>query len=730
MTARSGSPDDLETARSRRLKALATLVAGPRAKFAVLLGVIGVLFLAAPLGGKIGDVEDNGPTSQMPRGAESTHVEEELPAFNADGAQTAAVVFTRDGGLTDADREAIDATRGELAEHAADGTVAEPRISDDGEAATFALGLNASEDGFLDRFEELSDVVDERAPDGVAVEITGPAATMYDSVKAFGGVDGKILGASILVVAILLLLTYRSPVLWMVPLLGIGVAMMLSQAAIYLLAKHVDLPVDGQSGGILPILVFGVGTDYALLLIARYREELHLYADRHSAMRRAIRRAGPAILASASTVVVGLSCLMLADINSTRSLGAVSALGVGFAAVAMLTVLPMLLVLLGRWVFWPFIPRIDEQALAQGVTDTADASRWHGAWGRIAGVVSRAPRTVWTLSVVALAALAVSTVGLNVGTNDEQKFATTPDSVTGQQMLAEHFPAGSSAPAEVLSDATAADEVGRTIADVDGVERVSAPQPSVDGQRVRFEATLTDAADTPNAESTIETLRTDLDRVDGAAAIVGGPTAETMDIAAAASHDEWLVFPIVLIVVVLVLMALLRAVVGPLVLLGTVLLSYVAALGAGGLLMRAMGFDAVDVSLPLLAFVFLVALGVDYTIFLMSRVREEVARVGHAEGVTRGLIVTGGVITSAGLVLAATFSVLAVMPTVFMIGLGVVVALGVLLDTFVVRSLLVPALAMEIGSRFWAPSRQGRDGSQSAAESASKRARFPSISAR
>jgi putative drug exporter of the RND superfamily len=685
---------------------IATLAAGPRAKFAVLLGVIGVLFLAGPLAGKVGDVEDNGPTSQLPRGAESTRVEEELPAFDADQVQTAAVVFARDGGLTGADRDAVAETRSDLAAYAVDGQVAEPRISDDGEAATLLLGMDTEPDGWFDRFEDVRAAVDANAPDGLETKVTGPAATIYDSVSVFDGVDGRILGASIVVVAILLLLTYRSPVLWLVPLLSIGVAMALSQAAIYLLGKHADLPVDGQSGGILPILVFGVGTDYALLLIARYREELHLYADRHAAMRRAIRRAGPAILASASTVVLGLSCLMLADINSTRSLGAVCALGVGFAAVAMVTVLPMLLTLLGRWVFWPFVPRIDEQALAEGADDT-DTTRWHGAWARVAGVVSRRPRAVWTLTAVGLAALAVSTIGLNVGTSDEQKFATTPDSVTGQRLLAEHFPAGSAAPAEVLADASTAGEVRETIAAVEGVERVSPPLASVDGERVRFEAVLTDAADSPGAEATVETLRSELDSVDGAGALVGGPTAEAMDVAAAASHDAWLVIPVVLIVVVLVLMALLRAVVGPLVLLGTVLLSYAAALGAGGLLMRAMGFDAVDVSLPLLAFVFLVALGVDYTIFLMSRVREEVGRIGHRAGVVRGLVATGGVITSAGLVLAGTFSVLAVMPIVFMIGLGVVVALGVLLDTFVVRSLLVPALALEVGSRFWAPSRRG-----------------------
>jgi RND superfamily putative drug exporter len=692
--------------RRRRFAGLASIPGGRRSKFLVLLGVVGVILLAGPLAGQVGDVEENGPTSQLSRDAESTKVEAQLPAFDSDGVETAAVVYARDGGLTGADRQAITETREALREYAADGAVAPPDFSADGVAATLVLGIDTEDDAVFGRFEDLRATVDAAAPDGLDAKVTGPAATIYDSVSVFDGIDGRILGASVLVVAVLLLLTYRSPVLWLIPLLSIGVAMVLSQAVIYLLGKHAGLPVDGQSGGILPILVFGVGTDYALLLIARYREELHEHADRHVAMRIALRRASPAILASSATVVLGLSCLLFADINSTRSLGAVCAIGVGFAAVAMLTVLPMLLTLLGRWVFWPFIPYADAAATsAPGFDDTA-------AWARIARVVTAAPRMIWTVSAVALAALALSTIGLDVGTDDEQRFSTTPDSVAGQRVLAEHFPAGSAAPTVIVADASHAESVRDAIAGVDGVERVADPRRSADGQRLHYEAFLTDAADTPEAEDTVRALRSALDGVDDTA-LVGGPTAKAMDTAAAAERDAWVVIPVVLIVVVLVLMALLRAVVGPLVLLGTVLLSYAAALGAGGLLMHAMGFDAVDVSLPLLAFVFLVALGVDYTIFLMSRVREEAGRVGHRDGVVRGLIATGGVITSAGLVLAATFSVLTVMPIVFMIGLGVVVALGVLLDTFVVRSLLVPALALEIGPRFWAPSRLGSDGSQS-----------------
>ena len=688
--------------RSSVLGRLASIPAGRHSKIAVLIGVIAVVFLASPLAGKIADVEDNDATTMLPRGAQSTEVEEELPTFDADGVATAAVVFERDGGVTAGDERAIADIREALVEYASDGRVASPTVADDGQAVLLTFGLQMQTEDSFDRFEDVRAAVDEGAPPGLEAEVTGPAAINYDSISVFSGVDGRILGASIAVVAVLLLLTYRSPVLWMVPLASIGVAMTVSQAGIYLLAKHLDLPVDGQSGGILPILVFGVGTDYALLLIARYREELHVYADRHRAMRRALRAASPAILASAATVVLGLSVLMLADINSTRSLGAVCAVGVAGAAVAMLTVLPMVLTLLGRWVFWPFIPRVD---VADGAAARGDLNRWHGGWAKLARSIGRSPRAAWVASAAVLAALAISVVGLNVGTDNSEMFRSTPESVSGQKTMTEHFPAGDAAPADVIANADQADAVRDAIADVDGVADVGSAQQSANQERVRLQATLEAGADTEAAEQTIRDLRDDLETVDGADAIVGGTTAQAVDSGDAASRDARVVIPTVLAVVVVILMLLLRAVVGPLVLLGTVLLSYVAALGAGGLLMRAMGMDAVDISLPLLGFVFLVSLGVDYTIFLMSRVREEVDRYGHRAGVERGLVATGAVITSAGLVLAATFSVLAVTPTVFMIGLGVVVALGVLLDTFVVRSLLVPALALDIGERFWWPRR-------------------------
>ncbi len=679
---------------------LSRLLTGSRTTYVALIVLVGIVLLAGPLAGKVADVEENGPTSVLPRGAESTLVEEQLPGFATDGVQPAVVVWERDGGLTADDRAALDDVRRDAEDGmAAPGSVTEPRVSEDGESATVAVGIDITEDDSFDSIEQLRADAAAAAPDGVSSHLTGPAALFYDEISVFDGLDTTILLASVLVVAVLLLLTYRSPVLWVLPLVTIGVAMVLSQAAIYLLAEHADLPVDGQSGGILPILVFGVGTDYALLLVSRYREQLALSPDRHVAMALAVRRTAPAVLASAGTVALGLACLLLADLNSTRSLGAVGAIGVAGAAVAMLSVLPVLMVLLGRWVFWPYVPHVGD---AVHTDDHAD--RGARRWQRLAALLERRARPVWVGTAAVLGVLALSVGALDVGTGDAGAFRENPDSVVGQRVLSEHFAAGSSAPAYVVTDADSADAVVRAVASTPGVAGVSPSRPAADGSSVLLQTVLADAPDSAAAEGTVEALRTELDAV-GGDALVGGPTAETLDVAQASRDDAMLVIPAVLAVVLLVLVLLLRAVVGPLVLLGTVLLSYVTALGVGGLVMGAMGIRAVDVSLPLLAFVLLVTLGVDYTIFLMSRVREEALAHGHAAGVRRGLVSTGGVVTSAGIVLAATFGVTWQLPIVFIVGIGVVVSLGILIDTFVVRSLLVPALALDLGDRFWWPSR-------------------------
>jgi RND superfamily putative drug exporter len=689
--------------------ALLTAPAGPRSKYLIAAAVVAVVALAGPLAGSIEDVEDNESTSRLPRGAQSTQVEQELADFNADGILGVTAVYTREGGLSEADMQAIEADRLALAGIAYEDKLTAPRLADDGEAAVLTFGMEA--EASFDRFDEVREIVGTDRPDGLLSQVTGPMAALYDSVEVFGNIDVTILGASLIVVTLLLLLTYRSPVMWLLPILSIGVAMTVSQAIIYLLAQHAGLPVNGMSGGLLPILVFGVGTDYALLLVARYREELHRYEDRHVAVAVAMRRAGPAIIASAATVSLGLACLLLADLNNIRSLGAVGAIGVAVAAVAMLTVLPLLLTLLGRWVFWPLTPRAEppppiepREPRAPDAACAADPVNGGGrGWQAVASRVTRSPRPVWLVTAVILAGLGLASVGLNIGVPAAEQFRAPPESVVGQDMLEQHFPAGTSAPVLVIANSSAADEVREVVASTDGVTQASAPGPSAAGERVIITATLANTPDSEAAEATVAEMRGRLASVDGAGAIVGGQTAQTLDVEESSVTDALTVIPAVLAVVLLVLFALLRAIVGPVLLLASVVLSYFAALGLGALAMRSMGFDALDVTLPLLSFVILVALGVDYTIFLMSRVREEALRRGTTDGVRVGLVATGGVITSAGLVLASTFGVLTVLPVVFMIGMGAVVALGILLDTFVVRSLLVPALTADLGHRFWWP---------------------------
>lgn len=515
-----------------------------------------------------------------------------------------------------------------------------------------------------------------------------------------------------LVVTALLLITYRSPVLWLFPLLSVGFAAVLTQASTYLLAEHASLPVDPQSAGVLMVLVFGVGTDYALLLIARYREELHRHEDRHLAMRIALTRSGPAVLASAGTIAVGLACLALADINSSRSLGLVGAVGVVCAFLAMVTVLPALLVLAGRWVFWPFVPR------------SGTARKERTVWSRIGGLVARRPRWSWLMSVAVTGVLALSTAGISLGLTQSEMFQDKPESVVAQERLSEHFPSGASDPAQIVTRTGAAAEVRTAAAGVDGVARVEpGGDRTPDGSLTMLSVVLEDAPDSDAAKDTVDALRTAVHAVDGADALVGGTTAESLDTARAADRDLTTVVPVVLLVVLAVLIGLLRALVAPVLLLATVVVSYLAALGASSLLFEhVLGYAGVDWSIPLMGFVFLVALGIDYNIFLMHRVREETARLGVTRGVLEGLTSTGGVITSAGVVLAATFAVFAGLPLVTMAQMGVLVGIGVLLDTFLVRTVMVPALALDLGQRFWWPGKLFRTAPRSGGDAGSGRA--------
>ncbi|MFF0513227.1 MMPL family transporter [Streptomyces sp. NPDC004250] len=673
------------------LRRVARAPGGRRGKWSVLAAWLIVAVALGPLAGRLGDVEDSGANAFLPHGAESARVNTELERFRTDTLMPAVVVHTGAGAQAQAA-----ADRPVLARYAAEGEEVSPPVpSEDGDALMTVVPLD-SEDDITAKIDELRDQVGANAPPGVDVVVGGPAGSLTDQVAVFDSLDSTLMIATGLVVAVLLLITYRSPALWLLPLLSVGFAAVLTQVCTYLLARYAGLPVDPQSAGVLMVLVFGVGTDYALLLIARYREELHRHADRHEAMRIALVRSGPAVLASAATIAAGLACLGFADINSSRSLGLVGAVGVVCAFLAMVTVLPALLVITGRWVFWPFVPR-----------EGTPARSSRTVWSRVGAAVALRPRWSWLMSVAVTGALALSVAGISMGLTQAQMFQDEPESVVAQERISAHYPSGASDPAKIVTDTGQADAVRRAAADVEGVARMEpGGDRSPDGTLTLLSVVLADTPDSERAEDTVDTLRDAVHGVAGADALVGGTTAQNLDTQRAAGRDLTTVVPIVLLVVLAVLVWLLRALVAPVLLLATVVLSYLAALGASNLLFEhLLGFAGVDWSIPLMGFVFLVALGIDYNIFLMHRVREETARLGHTRGVLEGLTSTGGVITSAGIVLAATFAVFAGLPLVTMAQMGVLVGIGVLLDTFLVRTVLVPALALDLGRWFWWPGR-------------------------
>ncbi|WP_051712462.1 MMPL family transporter [Spirillospora albida] len=677
---------------------VASLIAGRRTKWAVLALWVVLLAALGPLAGKLGDVEENDAAAWLPAGAESTKVVELQEQFREDETMLAVIVYERPSGITAADRAKATADIAAIDRLPGTEKAQGPFPSKDGKALQTLIPI-AGEDELIDVVDESRDLV-KRGPPGLAAHITGPAGGGADQFAVFETIDGFLLMAAGAVVIILLLIIYRSPTLWFVPVLSAVFALGLAQAVVYLLAKNAGLTVNGQSAGILTVLVFGVATDYALLLVARYREELHRHEDRHEAMAFALHRAAPAIIASAATVAVGLLCLMVAEMNSTAGMGPVAAAGVITALASMTTLLPALLVIFGRWLFWPLVPRYDAKYLAPEAFEAE-----HGIWSRIAAFVGRHPRALWAATSVGLAALLFGLGSLNAnGLSNEGQFTGRPDSIVGAEVVARHFPAGSGDPAVVIAKAAASDEVAAAITKTPGIAELGRPA-TVNGY-VQYEATLRAAADSKAAQDTIDRLRDAVHAVPSADAKVGGTTATTLDINRASDRDNMLIIPIVLAVVFLILVLLLRALVAPLLMMATVVLSFLASLGACALIFKhVFGFEGTDTGFPLLAFIFLVALGVDYNIFLMHRVREEAQSLGTRRGIQRGLTVTGGVITSAGLVLAATFAALATLPLVSMAEMGFVVAFGVLLDTLIVRSLLLPALSYDIGRRIWAPSR-------------------------
>ncbi|MGY1753255.1 MMPL family transporter [Blastococcus sp. SYSU D01042] len=679
-------------------RTFASKVSHRRFKWVILVFWLVLAAASGPLAGALTDEQDNEVSSWLPGDAESTRAIELQAELGSDpDVIQAVVVYERTSGLTDDDLVAItdDATAfGGLED--LDGEIVGPILSEDGEAAELVVPLNMGAEGW----EAIAPLVDDMrevaadGPDGLDTWVTGPAGNAADSSEAFEGIDGALLFAALGVVILILLFTYRSPVLWILPIFSSVVALFCSQALITLLARHADLTVNAQSASILTVLVIGAGTDYALLLVARYREELRLHADRHEAMTEAVHRAGPGVLASGGTVILGMLCLVFATMNSTAGLGPVAAIGVGVTLVVLMTLLPALLVICGRWVFWPVRP-------ALGSPEPSAT----GFWSRVGGLIKPRPRAVWIVTTVLLLAASLGLFGLDAkGLSQADGFRGTPESITGEEVASRHFPASAGNPVYVLTTAADADDVAAATLATEGIEATADPQ--LTGDAALIEATLADPADSQAAYDTIDRLRAELDDVGDGEALVGGNTAVNLDVQTASQRDNRVIIPLIMGVVLLVLGVLLRAVVAPLILIATVVLSYGAALGISALIFDwALGVGTTDSSFPLFVFVFLVALGIDYNIFLMTRVREEAHDHGTRRAALIGLAATGGVITSAGLVLAATFAVLGTLPLTFLTQLGIAVALGVLLDTIVVRSVLVTALNLDVGRHMWWPSR-------------------------
>ncbi|MFJ4242172.1 MMPL family transporter [Streptomyces iakyrus] len=682
----------------------------------VWLGVGGTL---GPYAGKLGEVATNDQAAFLPRSAESTRVLEARAAFDRSETVPAVVVWTADGERFTQERRA-EAGRAVAALAGKPGVVGRPSpalLSDDREAIQAVVQL---EPDLGDELPTVLDAVREAAravPDTTA-QIAGPAASQADLSDAFAGIDGLLLGVALGAVLLILLLVYRSVLLPFLIILGSVFALGLACAVVYALAERDVVRVDGQVQGILSILVIGAATDYALLLAARFREELALRGDRSGAAVAAVRRSFGAVTASAATVALGLLALLASDLTNNRALGPVGAIGIGCALLVTLTFLPAALALLGRAAYWPSRPKPPEES-GEGT----------GVWRRVARTVNGRPRRTWAVTALVLAVFAAFSPSLSSkGVPLDEIFVNDAPSVAAQATLGEHFPGGSGNPAVVIADAGRAAEVTAAARSTEGVASAGAVSASgrpgageplaVDG-RVRIDATLEAAADSDAAKETVERLRTRVHAVPGADALVGGYTAQQYDTQQTAARDRTVIVPIVLAVILLILMLLLRSLLVPVLLVATVGLNFLATLGVSALVFQhLLGFGGTDASVPLYGFVFLVALGVDYNIFLMSRVREEALAHGNRQGVLRGLTTTGGVITSAGVVLAATFAALMVIPLAFLVQIAFIVAFGVLLDTLVVRSLLVPALMIDIGPRAWWPSALARRTAERGADAA------------
>jgi putative drug exporter of the RND superfamily len=790
--------------------------------FLVIFGAVGM----AELPTKFEEAENNEATSYLPGDAESTAALDATETLQNGEIASAVIVYRNDAGLTAANFRTMEADAGEMTEERFPGVVADgataaaggdkggsepntgvvtlvapasacsgstatlggqpadyapfvgPVCSQDGKSAIVTAYINAEGEGdrIVDPVKAWRDVIEDPGG-GLEVKITGGAGFSADAIEVFEGINGTLLLAAVSLVIFLLIVIYRSPIFLFIPLIAVIFAELLSRSIGYGVSE-LGVTINGQSSSIMSVLVLGAGTDYALLLVARYREELHKTADKHVAMRTALESAGPAIFASALTVIAALLCLLIAKVNGTSGLGPIAAIGIACAALSMLTLLPALLTIFGRRAFWPFVPHTPEtapraEAVSEGarrrivegsgfaallqvilacllvlvllplvllnwvlrilsgkrlpslivgpldravftpyemrrhrLEHAADAT--HGFWARVGNRVAISPRRIMGGTVAVLLALCAGFAFFSTELTSEDTYREEVESVEGQTLLNKSFPSGKTAPTDIVVP-TPADvgSVKSAVEGVGGVDEVSGPV-ATGAPGTLIQATLEPNPYSTEAFDLIEPIREAAQSVDSEA-LVGGPSAVEFDVRDAAAWDSIVIPPLILVVVFLILIGLLRAVAAPLVLVGTVIISFLAALGFGYFVFDVIfGFPGSDPSLPLFAFVFLVALGVDYNIFLVARAREETEKHGSEQGMLRALAVTGGVITSAGIVLAGTFSVLAVLPLTFLTELGFVVAFGVLLDTFLVRSILVPSAALTLGDRFWWPSSLSR----------------------
>ena len=729
-TESSAAPSDRSTLRRLRWILPAVLV----------LVWLAIGSIGGPYSGKLSEVQRNDTSSFLPANAESTKVLNEQAAFAAQQTFPAFVLLESDSTLTPQQLQQFrtfaqtvpnvevpvkGAASQKVGDFLAPGPIAVVP-SQDGKAALALVNFNADlvfstlADGtspIQASVEAMRSADQSFDTGGTRIYVAGPAGTIADFVKAFEGIDGTLLLVALVAVLVILLIVYRSPVVPFFVLATSLFALSLASVVVYFLAKNDVIKLNGQSQGILSILVIGAATDYALLLVSRYREELRRHDDRYEAMWLAWRRTIEPVAASAGTVILGLLCLLLSELQTTKGLGPVGAIGIAAALLSAMTFLPALLVLPGRnnagehgrWVFWPSIPHVGSVG-----------PETRGIWARVSRLVGERPRQVAIASGVGLLVLAAFLPTLKAsGIRQSDTFLTTVESVTGGDALARHFPAGSGTPTIVIGPADKAQAIATAVQQTPGVSSVvpvtdapqgagqpgAAAQPKVVDGRVQFQVTLAEAADSNAAEETVRRLRSDLDAV-SPDALVGGGTAQNLDVRDISQSDRNRVIPVILAVIFVVLALLLRALVAPLILIVGNVLSFAATLGASALVFNhVFHFPGSDPAVTLFGFVFLVALAIDYSIFLMTRVREESIRDGTRPGILKGLAVTGGVITSAGVVLAATFAALGVLPILFLAQIAFIVAFGVLLDTTVVRSLFVPSVSYWMGARIWWPSR-------------------------